>query len=173
MDEKDVIEAQHALRDEAVLLVLRSGGVRRRLRSRWAYIRDLHADIEQDVYLELLWMWERVDKRPIVQECLESRQRLAAVVDFVVKAALVKYGRDVREVEEATDEWIPYNDLAADVAHLAQYLPTKERRVYEQWIECRYNCQTLANMHGVSKSWMSNYIGKLNQKIRLLWERLF
>lgn len=173
MDEVDVIEAQRILRDEAVLLIMRSGGVRRRLCSRWGYVRDLHSDIEQDVYLELLRMWEKPAKRPIVQECLESRQKLAVVVDFVVKGALPKYGRDVREMEDEAGEWVSYTDLAAEVAHLAQYLPTRERRVYEQWIECRYNCQTLANLHGVSKSWMNNYIGKLNEKIRLLWERLY
>lgn len=172
MDKKDVIEAQRAFRDEAVLLIVRSGGVRRRLRSRWGYIPDLHDDIEQDVYLRLLELWQREDKREMVRSCIESRQTLAALVDRVALEALSKYGRDVRSGEGQKDEYVPFTDLAQEVAALSRYLPTRERCVYEQWIECRYNCQALATMHGVSKAWMASYIGKLNKKIKAIWERL-
>lgn len=159
------------MRNEAILLIRRSGGVIRRLRSRWPHLRDIHGDIEQDVYLHLLQLWSRPDKREMVRECLCNRQTLAAVVDMITKKAIAKYGRDIREsVKE--EEYVPYADLADEVASLAKMLPTKERRVYEQWIECRYNCQSLAMMHGVSKAWMGRYIAALNNKIRVLWERL-
>lgn len=161
-----------AVRDEAILLIVREQGVRRRLRSRWGYVRDLHDDIEQDVYLHLLELWQRPDKREMVRECMSSRQTLAAVVDMLTKKALAKYGRDVRESEESAGEYIPYRDMADEISDLARYLPTKERCIYEQWIECRYNCQTLANLHGVSKAWMNKYIGNLNRKIKEIWERL-
>ena len=173
MDKENVIEAQRALRDEAVLLIIRERGVKRRLLSRWAYLRDIHADIEQDVYLHLLELWEREDKRDMVRECMANRQTLAAVVDMITKKALAKYGRDIREAPAAGEEVVPFTDLAEEVASLAQLLPTKERKVYEQWLDHLYNCQTLANMHGVSKAWMCKYIASLNNKIRQLWEQLY
>ena len=151
---------------------MREQGVRRRLRSRWGYVRDIHDDIEQDVYLHLLELWQREDKREMVRGCMASRQTMAAVVDMITKKALSKYGRDVREAPDNGGEYVPFEDMEAIVTDLAQFLPTKERAIYVQWIECRYNCQTLAHMHGVSKAWMASYIGQLNQKIKELWDRL-
>lgn len=153
---------------------MRGRGIERRLRAKWSFLSDLYDDLRQDVYLRLLELWERPDKREMVRECLVSQQTLAAVVDMVVKEALRKYGReDTKEVRDKDALYVPYEDMAEEVARAARFLPAKERAIYYQWLESRCNTAALASMHRVSRAWMSRYIGKLNRKILKIWETHF
>ena len=174
MDPESIIESQRAVRDETVLLIIRGRGIERRLRTKWSFLSDLYDDLRQDVYLRLLELWERPDKRETVRECLVSQPTLAAVVDMVVKEALRKYGReDTKEVRDKDAVYVPYEDMAEEVAKAARFLPAKERAIYYQWLESRCNTAALATRHRVSRAWMLRYIGKLNRKIQLLWEKHF
>lgn len=152
---------------------MRSGWVESRLHTRWHFVSHLWDDLRQDVYLRLLELGGRDGKRDILRECVGSRQTCVAVVDMTVKEALRMYGRiqggDGQLTEEPDESPA---QLADEMASLARYLPTKERAIYQQWIECRYNCQALAHRHNVSKAWMCRYIGQLNRKIYQLWLEL-
>lgn len=153
---------------------MRGRGIERRLRAKWSFLSDIFDDLRQDVYLRLLELWERPDKRDMVRECLASQQTLAAVVDMVVKEALRKYGReDAKEIRDKDAVYVPYEDLAAEVARAARFLPSKERALYYQWLEHRCNTAELASQHRVSRAFMSRYIGKLNRKIQTIWEKHF
>ena len=170
MDAKNAIRL--AIRDECVALIMRSGWVESRLHTRWRFASHLWDDLRQDVYLRFLELGSKKDG-DLLRECVGNRQTCCAVVDMTVLEALRMYGRiqggegKIVEEPDATPA-----QMAEELASLAKYLPTKERAIYEQWIDCRYNTQALAHRHNVSKAWMCRYIAQLNRKIYQLWLEL-
>lgn len=162
--------ADRMIRDCTVMAILESGWIEQRLNSRWRFLSRFRDDLKQDIYLRLLNLY--ITRPELVIRCRTEQGVLTAVIDRVVKECSPMY-RELAEREPNAKDAVECKpeDIIEEIERLVVYLPKWEQNLYGQYKDCRYNVSELAKLHNVSATWMSKEIGRINNKMKEIWEQ--